>query len=81
MNIKERILDMDKYLVENNFVDGEGVESVSDLLICIHTDTDVFEPCMYVNETENWIYVIDLSLGEGGQYMDIRKKNIINWGL
>ena len=72
MNIKERVLDMDKYLVENDFVDDERVESVSDLLISIHTDSDIFEPCMYIDETFEWVNVIDLSLGEGGQYMDIK---------
>lgn len=81
MNIKERILNMDKYLVENNFVDDKAVESISDLLICIHTDVDIFEPCMYVDETENWVNIIDLSLGEGGQYMDIKKDSIISFGL
>lgn len=81
MNIKERVLDMDKYLVENNFVNDNEVESISDLLISIHTDSDIFEPCMYIDETDMWVNVIDLSLGEGGQYMDIKKNNIVSFGL
>ena len=81
MNIKDRILDMDRYLVENDFVTGDRVESEKDLLICIHTDVDIFEPCMYIGESDNWVNIIDLSLGEGGQYMDIRKNNIIGFGL
>ena len=81
MEIKKRILEMDKYLVDNNFVNDGYVESIKDLLICIHTDIDTFEPCIYIGETENWVNVIDLGLGEGGQYMDIRKDNIISFGL
>lgn len=81
MNIKERILDMDKYLVDNDYVDDDYVETIHDLLICIHTDIDIFEPCLYVGETNQWLNIIDLSLGEGGQCMDIKKDSIVSFGL
>lgn len=81
MNIKERILNMDKYLIDEGFVDDDYVESYKDLLLTICTEQDIYQPCMYVSETDMWLSIIDLSLGEGGQFMDIKKDNIISFGL
>lgn len=81
MNIKERILSMDKYLIDEGFVEDDYVESYKDLLLTICTEQDIYEPCMYVSETDTWLSIIDLSLGEGGQFMDIKKDNIMGFGL
>ena len=81
MNIKERILTMDKYLVDEGFVDDGYVDSFKDLLLTICTNQDIYEPCIYVSETDKWLSIIDLSLGEGGQFMDIKKNKIISFGL
>lgn len=81
MNIKERILNMDKYLIDEGFIDDDYVDSSNDLLLTICTDQDIYQPCMYVSETDMWLSIIDLSLGEGGQFMDIKKDNIVSFGL
>lgn len=72
---------MDKYLVDKGFVDDGYVDSFNDLLLTICTDQDIYEPCMYVSETDQWLSIIDLSLGEGGQFMDVKKDSIISFGL
>lgn len=81
MDVEKRILDMDKYLIDTGMVDDDYVDSSHDLLITIHTKQDVYEPCMYVSETDMWLSIIDLSLGEGGQLMDIKKTEIVGYGL
>ena len=81
MNIKKRILSMDKYLVDEGFVEDDYVESYKDLLLTVCTNQDIYQPCIYVSESNIWLSIIDLSLGEGGQFMDIKKDNIISFGL
>ncbi len=51
MNIKERILKMDKYLVDNGYIDEDTyVEKIEDLLLTIETRDYIYELCSYVCE-------------------------------
>ncbi len=80
MNIKERILSMDKYLVDNGYVDGEYIDRVEDLLLTIETQTTRYDLCCYVCEDSNWATFLILTLGQG-QCMSIRKSEISCFGI
>lgn len=80
MNIKERILSMDKYLVDNDYVEGDYIDSVEDLLLTIEVKDNVYSPCCYVCEDSNWATFLILSMGSG-QCMSVRKSEIICFGI
>lgn len=80
MNIKERILSMDKYLVDNDYIDGEYIDQVENLLLTIETKTNAYSPCCYVCEDSNWATFLMLAVGEG-QCMSIRKSEITCFGI
>lgn len=81
MNIKERILKMDKYLVDNHYIDEDTyVNNIEDLLLTIETHDYVYELCCYVCEDSIWATFIVLSIGNG-QCMTIRKDEIVSFGI
>lgn len=80
MNIKERILSMDKYLVDNGYVKEDYIDKIENLLLTIETTTNVYSPCCYVCEDSNWATFLMLTVGEG-QCMTVRKSEIICFGI
>ena len=81
MNIKERILKMDKYLVDNHYIDEDDyVEKVEDLLLTIETKDYIYDLCSYVCEDSIWATFIILSIGNG-QCMTIKKDEIVSFGI
>ena len=81
MNIKERILKMDKYLVDHNYIDEDTyVEKIEDLLLTVETRDYVYELCSYICEDSIWATFIILSIGNG-QCMTIRKDEIVSFGI
>lgn len=80
MNIKETILAMDKHLVDNNYLDGEYVQSIEDLLLTIETTTTSYEMCCYLWENYDWATFLVL-MGKVSQCTTIRKSEIVSLGI
>ena len=76
MNIQERILQLN---LEHT---GKTVE-INDVLLTIICKYQLFEPCLYLSEDENWLNVAIISLEseEFSQSMSILKKEITAFGV
>lgn len=76
MNIEERILQLN--LEHTN----ENVE-INDLLLTIVTKFQLFEPCRYLSEDDEWINVslISLENNDMAQALSIRKSEITTFGI
>jgi hypothetical protein len=76
MNIQERIIQLN---LEHT---GQTVE-INELLITVISKFQLFEPCLYLSEDENWLNVAMISLEneEYAQSMSILKKEITAFGV
>lgn len=76
MNIEERILQLN--LEHTN----ENVE-INDLLLTIVTKFQLFEPCRYLSEDDEWVNVslISLENNDMAQALSIRKSEITTFGI
>jgi hypothetical protein len=76
MNIEERILQLN--LEHAN----ENVE-INDLLLTIVTKFQLFEPCRYLSEDDEWINVslISIENNDMAQALSIRKSEITTFGI
>ena len=76
MNIKERILNLN---VEHC---GENVD-INDLLLTIVTKFQLFEPCKYLSEDDDWLNVSMISLenNDMSQALSIRKSEMTTFGI
>lgn len=76
MNIQERILQL-KYQHTGKQV------NVNELLLTIVSKYQLFEPCVYMSEDENWLNVAILSVDheDASQAMSILKKEITAFGI
>ena len=76
MNIKERVINL------NGEHSGKEVE-IEDLLLTIITKFQLFEPCNYLSEDEEWLNVAIISLEDNSvsQPLSIRKSEITIFGV
>ena len=76
MNIQERILQL------NYEHTGKSV-AVNEILMTIVSRYQLFEPCLYMSEDENWLNVAIISLEneDFSQSMSILKKEITAFGV
>ena len=76
MNIKERVINL------NGEHSGKEVE-IEDLLLTIITKFQLFEPCNYLSEDEEWLNVAIISLEDNSvsQPLSIRKSEITTFGV
>ena len=76
MNIKERVINL------NGEHSGKEVE-IEDLLLTIITKFQLFEPCNYLSEDEEWLNVAIISLEDNSvsQPLSIRKIEITTFGV
>ncbi|MBR3139980.1 MAG: hypothetical protein IKF11_03825 [Methanobrevibacter sp.] len=76
MNIKERVINL------NWEHSGKEVE-IEDLLLTIITKFQLFEPCNYLSEDEEWLNVAIISLEDNSvsQPLSIRKSEITTFGI
>ncbi|WP_406534723.1 hypothetical protein [Methanobrevibacter sp.] len=76
MNIQDRILQLNYELT------GNSVE-IRELLFIIITKYQLYEPCAYMSEDENWLNIAIISSEgkEATQAMSILKKDITAFGL
>ena len=76
MNIKDRILNL------NLQHTGENAD-IGDLLLTIITKFQLFEPCNYLSEDDEWLNVAIISLDDKdiSQALSIRKSEITTFGI
>ncbi len=76
MNIKDRILAL------NTEHTGESAD-ISDLLLTIVTKFQLFEPCTYLSEDDEWLSVAMISLEDNdvSQALSIKKSEITVYGV
>ena len=76
MNIKERILQL-------NLEHANESVDINDLLLTFVTKFQLFEPCNYLSEDDDWINVslISLENNEMAQALSIRKSEITTFGI
>ena len=76
MNIQDRILQLNYELT------GNSVE-IREVLFTVITKYQLFEPCAYMSEDENWLNIAIISSEgkEATQAMSILKKEITAFGL
>lgn len=76
MNINERILRLN---LEHT---GEDTH-INDVLLTVITKFQLFEPCSYLSEDDEWLNVSLISLEDSGvsQALSIRKSEITTFGI
>lgn len=76
MNIKEKVKEL-----QNQYT-GEEI-LISDVLLTIITRYQLFEPCQYLGEDEEWINIAMISVENQNvsQAMSIRKSEIVMFGI
>lgn len=76
MNIKERIIQL-------NFEQTGNTIEINDVLLTIISKFQLFEPCKYLSEDDDWVNVSLISLEDekASQAMSILKKEITAFGV
>lgn len=76
MNVKQKILDLNMQHTDNE-------TAIEDLLITIVTNFQLFEPCKYLAEDEDWINIAMISVEDESlsQAMSIKKSEIVMLGI
>lgn len=76
MNVKERILDLNKLHT------GEEID-IDDALLTIISRFQLFEPCKYLSEDDEWLNFAIISLEDNNisQPLCIRKDEITTFGI
>lgn len=76
MNVKERILNLNREHTDES-------ASIDDLLLTIITKFQLFEPCGYLSEDEEWLNVAIISLEDNdiSQALCIKKDEITTFGI
>ena len=76
MNIKEKVKELNKQYV------GEEI-MISDVLLTIITRYQLFEPCQYLGEDDEWINIAMVGVENPNisQAMSIRKSEIVMFGI
>ncbi len=76
MNVNDKIMDLNRQHT------GENVQ-ISELLLTVMTKFQLFEPCLYLSEDDEWVNVSMISLEDENisQAMSIRKSEISMLGI
>lgn len=76
MNVKEKILDLNKQQTGNDV-------QINELLLIVMTKFQLFEPCLYLSEDDEWVNVSMISIEDENiaQAMSIRKSEISMLGI
>ena len=80
MNVKARILSMDKFLVDKEYIEEEYISNIEELLLTIETTTSVYDMCCYLYEDCDWVTFLVLMNGYT-QCTSIKKEEIITIGI
>ncbi len=76
MNVKERILQLNQLHTNRSI-------NIDEVLLTIVTKFQLFEPCNYLSEDEEWLNVVMVSLEDNNlsQALSIRKSEITTFGI
>ena len=76
MNVQERILQL-------NYEHTNQSSDINDLLLTVITKFQLFEPCNYLSEDDEWLNVAIISLEDNtvSQPLSIRKSEITTFGV
>lgn len=76
MNLKERVIELNKQYC------GEEIE-IEEVLLTIITRYQLFEPCQYLSEDEEWVNVAMKSIEDDAlaQAMSIKKSEIVMFAI
>ena len=76
MNVKERILQLNQQHTNKSI-------NIDEVLLTIVTKFQLFEPCSYLSEDEEWLNIVMVSLEDNNlsQALSIRKSEITTFGI
>jgi hypothetical protein len=81
MNVKEMILRLNReYSMKLNM---EWVDDIDELLLTVLTKYQLFEPCRYLSEDDEWVNVAMISFegADMSQAMTLKKSEITSLGI
>lgn len=81
MNFKEKILDMERQFAKESSRDE--IKNIEDLSLTFIFKFQIFEPCKYVSEDEEWITFMIVPPDDSleSQIMSLRKDEIVSFGI
>ena len=81
MNFKDKILEMERQFAKESSRDA--VKNVEDLSLTFIFKFQIFEPCRYVSEDEEWITFLIVPPDDSieSQIMSLRKDEIVSFGI
>ena len=76
MNVKERILQLNQQHANKSI-------NIDEVLLTIVTKFQLFEPCSYLSEDEEWLNIVMVSLEDNNlsQALSIKKSEITTLGI
>ena len=76
MNVKERILQLNQQHTNKSI-------NIDEVLLTIVTKFQLFEPCSYLSEDEEWLNIVMVSLEDNNlsQALSIKKSEIPAFGI
>lgn len=76
MNVKERILQLNQQHTNKSI-------NIDEVLLTIVTKFQLFEPCSYLSEDEEWLNIVMVSLEDNNlsQALSIKKSEITTLGI
>ena len=80
MNFKDKILSMDKKLVDLEYIDDVYIDSIYNLFLTFETENINYSPCCYLSEDDHWVEILVLSSNHS-QCISLKKDSIISFGF
>ena len=87
MNVKERILQLNQQhtnrILQLNQQHTNKSINIDEVLLTIVTKFQLFEPCSYLSEDEEWLNIVMVSLEDNNlsQALSIKKSEITTFGI
>lgn len=81
MNYKEKFLEMEREFAKESSRDP--IENIQDLKLAFIFKFQIFEPCKYISEDDEWITFLILPPDDTleSQIMSLKKDEIVSFGL
>ncbi|WP_405303910.1 hypothetical protein [Methanobrevibacter sp.] len=81
MNYKDKFLEMEKEFAKHS--SREPVEDIAELKLTFIFKFQIFEPCRYISEDDEWITFLILPPDDSleSQIMSLRKEEIVSFGI
>lgn len=81
MNYKEKFLEMEREFARE--YSREPIDDISEMKLTFFFKFQIFEPCKYVSEDDEWITFLILPPDDSleSQIMSLRKDEIVSFGI